>query len=64
MMIFSIRICLPVVDDGKMSDGNITIYKIIAVYKSTVILPCDSKPDTKPVWLRNELVLDLKVCTL
>ena len=45
------------------SDENMNTYKINAVYKSTVILPCNLRPSTKPVWLQNQLVLDSDVCT-
>ena len=52
-------------DTGNMStyrDGNVTNkYNITTVYKSTVILPCYLKHDTKPVWLRNHLILNSKV---
>ena len=59
------NMCLPVVGDGKISNNSdgVTTHKINAVYKSTVILLCDLKPDTKPVWLQNELILHSKVCT-
>lgn len=60
-------LCLPVVGDGEMSNNSngvdVTTHKINTVYKSTVILACDLKPNTNPVWLQNELVLYSKVCT-
>lgn len=50
---------------GEMSNNSdeVTTHKINAVCKSTVILACDLKPNTNPVWLQNELVLYSKVCT-
>ena len=53
------------IDDSSISSGNVpNEYRINAVYKSTVILPCHLKLNTKPVWFHNQSRLDLKACSL